>query len=961
MLESGKDVTAVRMWASRLALQGPVLFFWFYVGKGGLSRSGLAWSLVLTAFYEICLFVWRFVRRVGEKSWSQIGPELEGYLVGWLVSALRDLFSRFRRKYKRRIYEEFNYFNVRGLSLLNAYTLDLTQVFVDLRIAATGLGPSGLLRALPDTPAGTSLWDFLRYQQRSDRSRKALTIVGPPGSGKTTLLQHVALIFARNRQGAHRLRSMLPILLFIRDHSSEISKSDPTLGALVESQFARAYWTLKPPRGWFERQLIRRRTVVLLDGLDEVADLETRQVISAWIDRQIANYPSARFLITARPQGYRDAPLRRADVLEVLPFKPAQVERFVRQWYAANALMASGGRRTSADVRRAQNDAADLLRRLAATPALESMTVNPLLLTMITMVHKFRGALPGSRVELYDEICEVLLGRWRQAKGIDDSLKAEQKRLALQPLAAMMMAHRIREVSTDEAVRIMTPVLDRLGVDANAKFLNYIQEVSGLLQEKEAGVWSFAHLTFQEFLASAHWLKAGPPGSWLDYVRDSWWHETIRLYAAKGDASDVVRACLADGGVGAFILASECLDEAAEMDREVRNQALQWLDTTLATGSDERRWIAAEVKLRRRIKNFQRVSGTDYSFIDPEYLTNAEYEYFVNHRSQRVLPPHHWVGRYAREDARRLPVEGVTDEDLRAFVAFVQDLDVGLSTYRLPQRIEVETVPVRSGEGGTLCAGTHGARTIAGITDLEHGRLSRVIHCLHFPDEQPLGLPDFADLSVDSDFRSFGTRYPYLRVPDEALSRTIDADVRDVVMHACQLLLDRTEFDVETIREWAIATAITIARGRRKSLFITGPLSGQLNAFTAAVTHRKFIEARALAGRLGVERTEDIRLRRLLHDLVDVALQETPEATKYFGRRAVARMVLYTYHGYETAPRGLKKHLSDDPNAGAPRALILYWVLHLINERSRGTSIPIDCVRLASMKVSSDPRRDLSA
>src|SRR5207245_1427873 len=99
-----------------------------------------------------------------------------------------------------------------------------------------------------------------------------------------------------------------------------------------------------------------------------------------WIDRQIANYPLARFLITARPLGYRDAPLRRADVLEVLPFKPEQVERFVRQWYAANAVIAAGGRRTKAVERRASNDADDLLRRLSAAPALESMTVNPLLL-----------------------------------------------------------------------------------------------------------------------------------------------------------------------------------------------------------------------------------------------------------------------------------------------------------------------------------------------------------------------------------------------------------------------------------------------------------------------------------------------------------------------------------------------------------------------------------------------------
>lgn len=878
-------------------------------------------------------------------------------MVGWVVNASRDALSRFRRRYKRRLYEEFNYFNVRGLTLLSAFTLDLTQVFVDLRVSSTAMSSSGLLRAFPpDAVDRTSLWDFLRFEQRSDRSRKALAITGPPGSGKTTLLQHVALTFSKNRQGAHRLRPMLPILLFVREHSYDIVKSDPTLGAVAEAHFTRAYWTLKPPKGWFERQLLKRRSIVLLDGLDEVADLEARQTVARWIDRQIANYPLARFLVTARPQGYRDSPLRRADVLEVMPFRPEQVERFVRQWYTANAVLAAGGRRTVPVVRRASNDADDLLRRLMATPALESMTVNPLLLTMITMVHKFRGALPGSRVELYDEICEVLLGRWRQAKGIDDYLKTEQKRLALQPLAAYMMEHKQREVSTDDALVVIAGVLERLGVDAVPRFLMYIQESSGLLQEKEAGIWTFAHLTFQEFLASAHWRKAGPPSEWSPYVTDSWWHETVRLYVAKGDATPVVEACIDNGGVSAFVLASECMDEAAEIALPIRKRAMEWLDTSLSGADIERRYLAAQVKLRRRLKSFQRITPSSDIYIDPQYLTNAEYEYFVHQVGRPrgdARQPIHWADPTTYLNPRLAPVEGLRVSDLTAFVAFAQSLDVGISRYRLPAPHEAEAVA--PSEGGTLCIFS-GGRAIAGISELEHDRLTRLIGSLHLADELPMPLPNLAELIVESDFRSYGTRFPYLRMADEALARALDADANEVILPACRVFFGEDAGGHVTSRDWAISTALKLARGRKKSLFMTGSLSRQLDGFLSALTHDDFKRAVDAAVVLGDDaRVEDRRFRRVISELAAVGECETSVQADYAARHALARIVLYAYAGYDLTLRSFRRGLADDPEAGPTRALRVYWLLLIANERSRGTAISFDGVRLVRERVVGEP------
>ena len=76
------------------------------------------------------------------------------------------------------------------------------------------------------------------------------------------------------------------------------------------------------------------------------------------------------------------------------------------------------------------------------------------------------------------------------------------------------------------------------------QFLKAIEAESGLLVEREAGEYSFAHLAFQEYMASVHLREEKNEALLLQHLDDSWWHETIRLYAAQTDASNIVQACL---------------------------------------------------------------------------------------------------------------------------------------------------------------------------------------------------------------------------------------------------------------------------------------------------------------------------------------------------------------------------------------------------------------------------------
>ena len=217
--------------------------------------------------------------------------------------------------------------------------------------------------------------------------------------------------------------------------------------------------------------------------------------------------------------------------------------------------------------------AARLTSLLRDHPALHDLAVNPLLLTMIATAHRYRGALPGSRADLYGEICQVLVSRRVQAKDLPELLSWPAKQTLLAALAYQMMRDHVSELAGDRAIEILGPSLKRFPSSVTGEaFLDDISR-NGLLIEAAAGRYAFTHLTFQEYLAARH-VSANPDlvESLADNVSDPWWHETILLYAATADASPIVRACLDSGTIPALTLAFDCDEGSTEIDPDLRQR-----------------------------------------------------------------------------------------------------------------------------------------------------------------------------------------------------------------------------------------------------------------------------------------------------------------------------------------------------------------------------------------------------
>lgn len=675
----GRGATIALLLFATLGVPAGVISF---VGGQDWVAQNPGVSLALLIVYEALVILGGLIMEI----WTRLRSKWVDRLADWADRWVVTTFSLFRRRYLKWIFYQHRDFDVKGLSTQGTYNLELEQVFVDLTIEpkpvhSTSKDP---IQPVPEGLAGRrQIWSYLRSKDFKD----SLALIGPPGSGKTTLLKKIALHVASRRRP--RLGETIPVLLFLREHVEAIQQNPQfSLAEALRATLIRKEGPV-PPEGWLEKKLTAGRCLILFDGLDEVAVIEARQKVVNWVETRMKAHPENRFLVTSRPHGYRDNPISGLTVLEVQSFDRDQIHRFVHNWYRANEIRASGKIDPGVESK-AREGAEDLLRRLGKAQTLRDLAVNPLLLTMIATVHRFRSSLPGRRVELYAEICEVFLGKRAQARGLYTELTPLQKQRVLQPLAYYLLHERKREIPVEEAKMIITEPLKRVarskGQNQEESFLKEIEESSGLLLEREASLYSFAHLVFQEYLAAVHAREQGLGDELIENVSDSWWHEALRLYGAQGDASPILAACLStpQPTPATLSLAVDCLEESREVDPEWRAKVDALLYLGLEDQDLERFRVAAETLLARRLRDM--VPIDEDTWIDPTLVTHAEYQLFLDEDriGGRYHQPDSWQSFRFPAGQALAPVVGIRYSDVVRFCKWLTERDA-VFRFRLPE------------------------------------------------------------------------------------------------------------------------------------------------------------------------------------------------------------------------------------------------------------------------------------
>ncbi len=408
---------------------------------------------------------------------------------------------------------------------------------------------------------------FLASQLLNQNQSNKFVLLGAPGSGKTTLLSFFAVMLAQNypeKLGWDAERDCLPILIKIRDFArlSDISLLD------YARQFAEKTMSVKRlPEGFFEYWLADGRAMILLDGLDEVVEESKRYAVVQQIENFLGQHHQNLAIITSRPAGYKRDFFNSSEFehYQLQLLDDAKVDEFIDRWYDSRVRDVAEAQRRKDSIKKAldENDRIKLLAR------------NPLLLTIIALIHRYQAVLPRARHKLYEKAVETLLKCWDANKKITEQsvfkcLDEDDLRRLMEILAYWIHTQGSTDnpeggtlIAKDELLEQLTQnIKTKKQVDLSKarqeakRFVDFIQQRTGLLNEQGQDLYAFVHKTFQEYLCAQEiGYQADDEDNFeivLNHIRenlhDAHWREVLLLLIAQQKpkkAAKAMRAILA--------------------------------------------------------------------------------------------------------------------------------------------------------------------------------------------------------------------------------------------------------------------------------------------------------------------------------------------------------------------------------------------------------------------------------
>jgi NACHT domain len=405
-------------------------------------------------------------------------------------------------------------------------------------------------------------------------AQKKAVVLGAPGSGKTMLASYFALMLCKTAQsdptqiGLEQDADYLPIVVRIRDWILS-----PGIGLLeyLRSNAEVRLACKKLPKGFFEHWLERGWALILLDGLDEVVDEAQRRKVAEQIKTFLHQYKDNPAVITSRPAGYRWDFFNLDEFPHYLleSFDDEQVTTFIGHWYNS---------RLKDDLAQSERQKADLQKSLAGNERIRLLAKNPLLLTIITLIHRYQADLPRKRYKLYEKAVETLLTSWDNGKEIKLYsqvllfLKSDDLLHLLRKLAYWIHTQGSTGeteggtlIDRDELIWWLRQEIQALkGCEAHeakgeaARFIDFIRQRTGLLNEQGRDRYAFVHKTFQEYLTAEEIFDRSEVEDdteiilkcFRDHLHDQHWREVLLLLVSKLKGKKARRAIEAVLAVG---------------------------------------------------------------------------------------------------------------------------------------------------------------------------------------------------------------------------------------------------------------------------------------------------------------------------------------------------------------------------------------------------------------------------
>ncbi|MDR0494784.1 MAG: NACHT domain-containing protein [Treponema sp.] len=442
-----------------------------------------------------------------------------------------------------------------------------------------------------------------------------LAILAKPGGGKSTFIKRIAIAYAfpeRRKQINDNLpdKNWFPIFLRCRELGDRVMQS---ITEIIHSIPVRAEIKAEIPScvEYFSilvsDALQNGNALLLIDGLDEIAEDKNRVTFVNQLRTFIATYPTLNIIVTSREAGFRVVAGSLASYCEnyiVSKLINSEIEELCIKWHKA----------IIDESENTVKDAKKLSALILKDSRIKALARNPLLLTTLLFVKRWAGYLPTKKNVLYQEMIKLLLVTWN-VEG-HEKLDIEETEPQLAFVAYWMTKNGQQTISVEEleyclveARKQMPAVLGYTNISP-VEFIKQVESRSSLLimsghKRLDTGqlsaIYEFLHLSFQEYLTAKAIVKKYIPLSDISNeivdiikhrVNNENWKEVIPLVAVllERDCKDLIEYLIHESkriankkqeeltGEDRLIssLLGSCLENEVQITPDLLGDAIEW-------------------------------------------------------------------------------------------------------------------------------------------------------------------------------------------------------------------------------------------------------------------------------------------------------------------------------------------------------------------------------------------------
>ena len=364
-----------------------------------------------------------------------------------------------------------------------------------------------------------------------------LYVLGNPGAGKSTFLRRVGLEALKGKEGEYK-HELIPVMIELK----KFNRGQVDLIAAITEELS--YFNFPEKTSFTKEFLQQGKLLLLFDGLDEVANIkvdDVQDVIANLVTRY--GQKGNRFILSCRTAANKNlSSMINFTNVELADFDDEQIEKFINNWFKSDP-----------------EDAKHCWEKLSKPEyeASKELAQTPLLLTFLCLVYGDYGDFPAIKSQLYAQALDILLYKWDREKKLKRDKIYEKWNINFELTLLTNFAYDFFE--QDKLFFQKEQILDYLevflddtegdsrNVDVHA-VLDAIAIQQGIFVERTTNIYSFFHLTLQEYLTAKYISQKDSRIQKLvtESLTDRRWKEVFLLVAGIKDEVDPLLELMAE-------------------------------------------------------------------------------------------------------------------------------------------------------------------------------------------------------------------------------------------------------------------------------------------------------------------------------------------------------------------------------------------------------------------------------